>query len=57
MFNVASPRRHPELLPVLESLSGRLPMAAMLRLNAEVDLQRRSPEQVIRQWRQANLSR
>jgi osmoprotectant transport system permease protein len=57
VFNAASLRRHPELVPVLESLAGRLPLETMQRLNAEVDLERRSPEQVIRQWRQANLSR
>ena len=57
VFNAASLRRHPELVPVIDNLAGRLPLETMQRLNAEVDLERRSPEQVIRQWRQAELSR
>jgi len=57
VFNAASLRRHPELVPVIDNLAGRLPLETMQRLNAEVDLERRSPERVIRQWRQANLSR
>ena len=56
VFNAASLRRHPELVHVLENLAGQLPLATMQRLNAEVDLERRSPEQVIRRWRQTELS-
>ncbi|MFM7085395.1 MAG: glycine betaine ABC transporter substrate-binding protein [Cyanobium sp.] len=55
VFNAASLRRHPELVPVIESLAGRLSAATMQRLNAAVDLEKRSPEQVVRQWRKQAL--
>jgi osmoprotectant transport system permease protein len=51
VFNAASLRRHPELVPVLNQLSGRLSAANMQRLNAAVDLQGQTPEQVVRRWR------
>ncbi len=51
VFNAASLRRHPELLPVLDRLSGRLSAATMQRLNAAVDLQGQTPELVVRHWR------
>ncbi|MFN9385963.1 MAG: glycine betaine ABC transporter substrate-binding protein, partial [Cyanobacteriota bacterium] len=51
VFNAASLRRHPELVPVLNRLSGRLSAASMQRLNAAVDLQGQTPEQVVRRWR------
>lgn len=51
VFNTASLRRHPELVPVLDQLSGRLSAATMQRLNAAVDLQGQTPEQVVRRWR------
>jgi osmoprotectant transport system permease protein len=51
VFNAASLRRHPELVAVVDGLAGRLPAATMQRLNAEVDLQRRSPAEVVRRWR------
>jgi osmoprotectant transport system permease protein len=51
VFNAASLRRHPELVPVLERLSGRLSAATMQRLNAAVDLQGQTPELVVRRWR------
>ena len=44
----------PELVAVIESLAGRLSAPTMQRLNAAVDLEHRSPEQVIRQWRRAS---
>lgn len=52
VFNAASLRRHPELVPVIESLAGRLSADTMRRLNAAVDLEHHTPEQVIRRWRQ-----
>lgn len=51
VFNASSLRRHPELVAVIEGLAGRLSASTMQRLNAAVDLEHRSPEQVIRQWR------
>ena len=51
MFNAASLRRHPQLVPVLERLSGRLSAASMQKLNAAVDLQGQTPELVVRRWR------
>ncbi|MEB3331969.1 MAG: glycine betaine ABC transporter substrate-binding protein [Synechococcaceae cyanobacterium] len=51
VFNAASLRRHPELTPVLEGLSGRLSASTMQQLNAAVDLEHQSPEQVVRRWR------
>jgi glycine betaine/choline ABC-type transport system substrate-binding protein len=55
VFNAASLRRHPELEAVIENLAGRLSATTMQRLNAAVDLEHRTPEQVIRQWRQQAL--
>ena len=52
VFNGASLRRHPELVPVLESLAGRISNTTMQQLNAAVDLEHQSPEQVVRRWRQ-----
>lgn len=57
VFNGASLRRHPELVPVLENLSGRLTASTMQRLNAAVDLNKQSPEQVIRTWRERQGAR
>ena len=51
VFNAASLRRHPQLVPVLERLSGRLSAASMQKLNAAVDLQGQTPELVVRRWR------
>ena len=51
-------RRHPQLLAAIDQLTGRLNVATMQRLNAEVDLQKRPVEAVVRQWRQqAGLER
>ena len=52
VFNAASLERHPELVPVLENLAGRLSAATMQQLNAAVDLEHQSPELVVRRWRQ-----
>ena len=52
VFNAASLERHPELVPVLENLAGRLSAATMQQLNAAVDLDHQSPELVVRLWRQ-----
>jgi osmoprotectant transport system permease protein len=51
VFNAARLRRHPQLVPVLERLSGRLSAASMQKLNAAVDLQGQTPELVVRRWR------
>jgi len=51
VFNAASLQRHPELVPVLENLVGRLSAATMQQLNAAVDLDHQSPELVVRRWR------
>jgi osmoprotectant transport system permease protein len=51
VFNQASLRRHPELVPLLDRLSGRLSATSMQRLNAAVDLQGQTPELVVRRWR------
>ncbi|MEB3168374.1 MAG: glycine betaine ABC transporter substrate-binding protein [Synechococcaceae cyanobacterium] len=52
VFNQASLKRHPELIPIVEGLAGRLSAQTMQHLNAAVDLQRQSPHQVVRGWRQ-----
>ena len=52
VFNAASLERHPELVPVLENLAGRLSAVTMQQLNAAVDLDHQSPELVVRRWRQ-----
>jgi osmoprotectant transport system permease protein len=53
VFNGASLRRHPDLSPIIENLAGRLSAATMQGLNAEVDLRGRTPEDVVRRWREA----
>jgi osmoprotectant transport system permease protein len=52
VFQEASLRRHPELITIIEQLTGRLSAATMQNLNAAVDQQRQTPEQVVRRWRQ-----
>jgi osmoprotectant transport system permease protein len=52
VFQEASLRRHPELIAIVERLTGRLSAATMQKLNAAVDQQRQTPEQVVRRWRQ-----
>lgn len=52
VFNGASLRRHPELGAVVDRLSGRLSATTMQGLNAAVDLERQTPEAVVRRWRQ-----
>ena len=52
VFNAASLERHPELVPVLENLAGRISAVTMQQLNAAVDLDHQSPELVVRRWRQ-----
>ncbi len=52
VFNGASLQRHPELVPVLENLAGRISASTMQRLNAAVDLEHQAPEAVVRRWRQ-----
>jgi osmoprotectant transport system permease protein len=54
VFNAASLRRHPALIDVVDHLAGRLSATTMQRLNAEVDLMGRTPEEVVRRWRQAS---
>ena len=52
VFQEASLRRHPELITIIEQLTGRLSATTMQNLNAAVDQQRQTPEQVVRRWRQ-----
>ena len=52
VFQEASLRRHPELIAIVKRLTGRLSAATMQKLNAAVDQQRQTPEQVVRRWRQ-----
>jgi glycine betaine/choline ABC-type transport system substrate-binding protein len=52
VFRAETLRRHPELVPLLDGLSGRLSVASMQRLNAAVDLQRQTPAAVVRRWRE-----
>lgn len=56
VFNAASLRRHPELVPVLDRLSGRLSATTMQKLNAAVDLQGQTPELVVRRWRRESAA-
>ncbi|MFM1901564.1 MAG: hypothetical protein RLZZ216_2140, partial [Cyanobacteriota bacterium] len=51
VFNKISLKRHPELTPILEHLAGRLSASAMQGLNAAVDLQGHTADQVVRRWR------
>ncbi len=56
VFSNAVLRRHPQLVGAIDRLTGRLNVATMQRLNAEVDLQKHPVEAVVRQWRrQAGL--
>jgi len=52
VFTKASLARHPELIPVVQRLAGRLSAPTMQALNAAVDLQRQTPEEAVRRWRQ-----
>ena len=52
IFRSAILRRHPQLVAAVERLTGRLNAATMQGLNAQVDLQKRPVEAVVRQWRQ-----
>ncbi|MCP9785509.1 ABC transporter permease/substrate-binding protein [Cyanobium sp. N5-Cardenillas] len=51
VFNAATLRRRPELVPVIEALAGRIPAATMQSLNAQVDLEGLGVEEVVRRWR------
>jgi len=53
VFQEASLRRHPELIAIVERLTGHLSAATMQKLNAAVDQQRQTPAQVVCRWRQA----
>jgi glycine betaine/choline ABC-type transport system substrate-binding protein len=46
----AALERHAGLGAALEHLGGTLDAAAMRRLNAEVEMERRSPAQVVTSW-------
>ena len=52
VFNTASLSRHPALEEAIEALGGRLSVATMRRLNAQVELEKRSVEEVVATWRQ-----
>jgi osmoprotectant transport system permease protein len=51
VFHKGSLTRHPELIPVIQRLAGRLSVQTMQRLNAAVDLEHQAPDQVVRRWR------
>ncbi len=51
VFNAATLRRRPELVPVIDALAGRIPAATMQRLNAQVDLDGLAVAEVVRRWR------
>jgi osmoprotectant transport system permease protein len=51
VFHAATLRRHPELVAVIERLSGRIPATTMQQLNARVDLEGQSAAEVVRRWR------
>jgi osmoprotectant transport system permease protein len=57
VFRTATLRRHPELVPVLDGLAGRLSAATMQQLNAAVDLHHQTPEAVVRRWRAEGLAK
>jgi len=50
VFNRASLRRHPELTPLLEGLSGSIDTHTMRELNRQVDLEHQSPAAVVRRY-------
>ncbi len=56
VFHAATLRRHPELVAVIDRLSGRIPAATMQRLNAQVDLEGNSAAEVVRRWRRQTFS-
>ncbi len=51
VFNAATLRRRPELVPVIEALAGRISATTMQGLNAQVDLDGRDVAEVVRRWR------
>ncbi len=51
VFNAATLRRRPELVPVIDALADRIPAATMQRLNAQVDLDGLAVAEVVRRWR------
>jgi len=57
VFRAETLRRHPELVPLLNGLAGRLSVSTMQRLTAAVDLQRQSPALVVQRWRQGRSYR
>ncbi len=52
VFHSATLHRHPELVPAIEGLAGRIDETTMQRLNAAVELEQQPVEEVVRQWRQ-----
>ncbi len=46
LVRIKTLERHPQIRGALEELSGRIPAAAMRRMNGEVDLEHRNPRQV-----------
>jgi osmoprotectant transport system permease protein len=50
VFNTASLEKHPQLVGVIESLAGSLNSATMQELNRQVDLEHRSPAEVVRNY-------
>ncbi len=56
VFHAATLRRHPELVAVIDRLSGRIPAATMQQLNAQVDLEGKSAAEVVRRWRRQTFA-
>ena len=43
-------KRYPQIAEVLNQLAGKLDDKQMSRLNAQVDLEKKDPKEVARQW-------
>lgn len=50
VYRLDAARKYPSILPVLESLSGKLDQAAMLTLNGEVEVNKRAFNEVAAEW-------
>jgi len=50
IYRLEAARKYPSILPVLESLSGKLDQLTMVNLNAEVELNKRGFEDVAVEW-------
>lgn len=50
IIRIATLKRYPELQEVVNRLAGKLTDAEMAKLNAQVDVEKKSPEEVVNQW-------